>query len=440
MAAMADPRAGSEDALAPLVGMLGDRTRVPLLLAVTEARRQGESLYWVGGGVRDLLRGDPSDDLDLVMDAPRATVENLGAHLAEKLGGHFDIHPQFLTCRIVVPGQGRVDVACARRESYPVPGGLPVVERATLLEDLRRRDFTINALALQLVPVPSAVPIDPHGGVEDLRAGTLRVLYAESLLDDPTRIVRGVAFEARFGMRFDAATETAARQAIESGALDATSGSRLWRDLAKGLSRPSAAAFLSRLADLGVLRAISSKLGFPPVVAARLGRAWSFLGELAGKDARDKGPELALPLLGRELEPRERERVALRLALPKEARRRLTRSPEQVDGACEALEGVARRSAAHAVLKDLGLPELALVAAASDRAARWVREEVALLRPFRLRIDGETLRAAGAAESPELGRALERTRAARLDDEISVAQELEFALGLLAGRGGRCGS
>lgn len=435
---MADPRAGSEDALAPLVGTLGERIRAPLLMAVTEARRLGDSLYWVGGGVRDLLRGDPSDDLDLVMDAPFATVEHLGTHLSERLGGRLDTHPRFLTCRIVASGYGRVDVACARRERYPVPGDLPVVERATLLEDLGRRDFTINALALQLVPMASTVPIDPHGGIDDLRAGVLRMLYAESFLDDPTRIVRGVAFESRLGMRFDAATESAARRAIESGALGSTSGARLWRDLAKGLSRPSAPVFLSRLADLGVLRALSPNLGFPPVVAARLGGAWEFLVELAGRDAGEKGPALALPLLGRQLEPRERERVALRLTLSKGAREHLTRGPEKVDGASEALEDVARRSAAHAVLKGLGLPELALVAATTDRAARWVREEVAELRPFKLRVDGEVLRAAGAAEGSELGRALERTRAARLDDEINAEQELEFALGLLAGRGSRC--
>ncbi len=428
---MADPIAGARGLAA-----LGDGLRETLRLVVAEAERLGERLHWVGGGVRDYLLGRPSDDLDLVLEAAPERLLVVGTGLARRLGGRLDEHLEFLTCRILAPGRGRVDVACSRRERYPVRGGLPLVEAAGLTEDLGRRDFTINALALEIAPYLSGVPIDPHGGLDDLDAGVLRILYPGSFVDDPTRIVRGASFEARLGFRLEAATEIAAREAIAAGAVESVSGARLWRTLDKGLAGEGAPDFLLRLADLGLLAGLSRALGFDRAAAARLRSARELLEEVSGGPTPDSGAALALPLLGAGLSPDERRCLAGRLDLPRRARESLVLGLERSEAAVASLAGVTRRSVAHRALAGLDLPELALAGALQAEAARWVREEIAVLRPFKLQIDGEALKRAGAKEGPELGAALDRTRAARLDGEIEVDEEMTYARDFLIRRGG----
>src|SRR5213592_1786444 len=142
--------------------------------------------YLVGGAVRDLLLGADSVDLDVAIegDAPVLAWE-----LAERLGGLATTHERFGTATVRA-GDLVFDLATTRRERYERPGALPEVEPAPLTDDLARRDFTINAMAVGLTGADVDVLHDPQHGREDLHAGRVRVLHPRSFLDDPTRLLR----------------------------------------------------------------------------------------------------------------------------------------------------------------------------------------------------------------------------------------------------------
>ena len=165
--------------------------------------KRGIRIYLVGGPVRDIILGKTSIDLDLVSETPAQQVASI---LADELKGKVTFFPEFLTARIEWE-EGTIDVATARREYYPVPAALPEVIPATMREDLKRRDFTINAMALSLHPDNFGELFDPFGGYEDLKEGVIRFLHPKSFVDDPTRILRGLRFSARFGFRFEETTE-----------------------------------------------------------------------------------------------------------------------------------------------------------------------------------------------------------------------------------------
>ncbi len=167
----------------------------PELAAIRE-RSAGQPVYLVGGAVRDLLLGHGRVDIDLV-------VEGDAAGLAARLGADVVEHERFATAKARLDGH-EVDIASARNEVYLHPGALPEVEPSSLGDDLARRDFTINAMAIPLGREP--ILIDPHGGRDDLAAGLLRVLHPRSFADDPTRALRAARYAARFGFALEAET------------------------------------------------------------------------------------------------------------------------------------------------------------------------------------------------------------------------------------------
>ena len=164
-------------------------------------------VYLVGGAVRDLLRGADAVDLDLAVEGDARSVART---LAEPLGGTAREHERFGTATVQAP-ELAFDLATTRTESYDEPGALPRVTEATLGEDLRRRDFTINAMAVALGGDDLGHLYDPHGGLADLEAGLIRILHPGSFLDDPTRLLRAVRYETRLGFGMDEDTERTAR-------------------------------------------------------------------------------------------------------------------------------------------------------------------------------------------------------------------------------------
>ena len=216
-------------ALSVDVGRLAAGVREVLKVATTAAQAKGWQLYLVGGGVRDLLRLEGDDigltDLDLVVDGVGA--DGAGVTLAEGLRSRYPeakltVHPTFQTAALVWAigsefGTLMMDLATARTESYPYAGANPVVRSGSIETDLRRRDFTVNAMALRLTEPKAGEVLDYYGGAEDLALGVLRVLHPESLIDDPTRIFRGARFAARLGFDFEAGTRALIASAIESG-------------------------------------------------------------------------------------------------------------------------------------------------------------------------------------------------------------------------------
>ena len=255
---------------------LAEQPGGPELLEVAAAR---EDVELVGGAVRDLLLGRAPRELDVVVadDAP-----GLARALAARLEGSVEVqlHERFGTA--LVRGEpARIDVATRRAESYPAPGALPQVRAGTPEEDLLRRDLSINAIAVGLGTRHRGELRQVPGALEDLRNGRIRVLYDESFIDDPTRILRFVRYWARFQFGAQEHTIRLAHAAIREGALGTVSAARLGSELRLALTDIHPLAMLTLLDQLGVLRALHPQLGFDAHLAARA------LELLSGEGRRD---------------------------------------------------------------------------------------------------------------------------------------------------------
>ena len=223
---------------------------------LAEAKRLDASLYLVGGPVRDLLLHRPSADLDLVTEGD---VELLARRIAGAIGSKAVVHRRFGTATIEWDGQ-RLDLATARKESYARPGALPSVSPGTIEEDLWRRDFTVNAMALGLSGRHEGRLLDPCNGMADLSKGLVRILHPGSFEDDPTRIFRAVRYEQRLGFSLEAVTIRKLTDALDAGTLATVSADRLRREMALILEEERPVHTLLRAGELGVLFSLHAPL------------------------------------------------------------------------------------------------------------------------------------------------------------------------------------
>lgn len=211
----------------------------------------GVPAYLVGGCVRDWLLGlTKTIDLDVTVEGDGIAIAR---HVADALEGTVTLHQQFGTATVQLThrrGDLRIDVATCRKDTYTQPAAYPKVSPGTLEEDLFRRDFTINAMAMAISPGSFGALIDPFGGAGDLARHRLRALHARSFLDDPSRILRGVRFAQRFALRWERTTQRAARAAIAAGALSWLNAGRLGRELERMAEEPDPLACFRQLAKL----------------------------------------------------------------------------------------------------------------------------------------------------------------------------------------------
>jgi tRNA nucleotidyltransferase (CCA-adding enzyme) len=378
--------------------------------------------FLVGGAVRDLLLGAESLDLDVAVEGD---AERVARQLADRLGGRVRAHDRFGTATVTADGL-QLDLATTRRERYAAPGALPDVEPAGLDEDLGRRDFTVNAMAVALADGEVGTLRDPHGGRADLEGGLIRVLHPASFVDDPTRLLRAVRYAARFGFLLESETEDLARAAIAGGAPATVSGPRIRAELLDLLAEAEAPAAVELLRDLGLGRALDPVLRPDPelVAAAKLGAletgADPTLAALAAlcADAHD------------ELEP-----WVERLDVGAAERDAVLRAARRGRVLADELTRDLRPSQVHALLMPEP-PEALALALALGAPGQPVLDFVARLRRTRLEITGADLLAAGVPESPALGRALELTLARKLDGELDGRDdELRAALELAREQG-----
>jgi tRNA nucleotidyltransferase (CCA-adding enzyme) len=372
--------------------------------------------HLVGGAVRDLLLGGEPVDLDVVVEgvAPLAARE-----AASALGGEVRQHDRFGTATVVAPDVV-FDVVTARSESYPEPGALPEVRAGTLEEDLARRDFTVNAIAVAL-HASELGKLDAHpGALDDLDARTLRVMHARSFLDDPTRLLRLVRYAARLDFEPDARTEALARDAVASGAVDTVSGGRLGGELRLLLAERTALAALTRAKALELDRALH------PSFEPRLDLAERAL--TAGVDARRD--LLVLAACCTRFERGELVAWLDRLELHAAERDAVVAAALDAETLAERLEHTHRPSEIRHLMLGLPAEEIAMAAVlgAGDAVERWTRD----VQDARLEITGDDLLAAGVPEGPQVGRGLDAAWAALLDDgagdrDAQLAAALEAA-------------
>jgi tRNA nucleotidyltransferase (CCA-adding enzyme) len=226
------------------------------------ASQLGFKVYAAGGVVRDLLLGMECLDIDLV-------VEGDGIELAQALGQYYDsrvrIHPKFHTATVLFPAGQQVDVATARVEFYQYPAAMPQVETSSLHQDLYRRDFTINAMAVSLNNSDFGEIVDFFGGREDLERGLIRVLHNLSFIEDPIRLLRGVRFEKRYYMSLEPQTLKLVKEAVRGRMLARVSRERIWEELKHILQEQRPGLALSRLRELEIFESLFPAVDYIPV-------------------------------------------------------------------------------------------------------------------------------------------------------------------------------
>lgn len=391
------------------------------------AQDAGVRAFLVGGFVRDLLLHRPNLDVDIV-------VEGDGIAFAEKVaaqvGGHVRPHARFGTAVVVLPGGSHVDVTSARTEYYTRPGALPTVERSSMRQDLLRRDFSINAIAVAIDPAEFGRIADPFGGLSDLRAGVLRVLHPLSFVEDATRVLRAARFEIRFGFRMDAETEELAHRAVGLGLLTDLSGARVREELLSILDEPGAVAVLRRLDELGALDVLLPQ-GVTPAAALSdadaVEKALQLMPRRAGR-APHRTVVLLQAMAGRAEAPAVAHWVE-RLRLGRESSAAVVEAATRVSTVCEMLvrSGKPTNSQLDELLGAL-LPETLVYTrarcseAARERIDHYARD----LSGVRLEVSGDDLVAMGAAPSPAFSAILARIRARRLDGAVQ-GREAELA-------------
>ena len=393
------------------------RPRLPASLLSTIAparelaRREGMRLFLVCGAVRDALLGRPIEDVDLAVEGDAIA---FGRRLARSMGGRVTAHERFGTAKLELPGGGRLDLAGTRRETYDAPAALPRVHPAPIEEDLSRRDFTINALALELAPRGRARLLDPFEGKRDLERGIVRMLHPRSPMDDPTRAFRAVRFANRFGFRIEPATASWIRDAVAAGAFERLSGERLRRELQRIFSEADPASAVRRMSSLGIVSTISPALSADRSSLSRLRRT----ERIAGAHPGLTGWLAFLLAWSAELDDSAAERLSRRLALDARGRRMLTSWPATL----AALAG-------GAMPQESSADELAAAAGAQADLRARRRIEALLDAPHvALSIRGRDLLRAGVPAGPAVGRALTRTLQARRSGQISTEAELAYAL------------
>ncbi len=384
----------------------------PLACLLVQVRRladeAGALAYLVGGPVRDNLLGCPTKDLDIsvVGDAPA-----LAARLADAAGGRLTVHQRFGTATVETAG-GTVDLVTARRETYPLPGSLPEVSPGGIADDLARRDFTINAMAIPLADQRREL-IDPHGGRADLRAGVIRILHETSFIDDPTRTLRAARYASRFGFGIADDTMAALHDALPA-AMFTISGDRVRRELERIFQEDRPAPALRLAANLGILASIHPGLSADGladfVSAAIVSRPLVWLSAVAWTLSDEAGAAFSARINA----PSDWARVIEDTAILSARLGRLIERETPPSMVCELLDGLAP-DALYAA-RSLA-PEMA-----SQRIGSYLDEWWSMAPLLR----GSDLLELGVPPGPAIGEVLRALRRARLDGEIHSRQDEEL--------------
>ena len=376
------------------------------------AAGHGIELYLVGGTVRDVLANDPPVDVD-VMASGNAD------RLVESIIGQGEATVRkasaFGTWSLVVWGTG-LDLSTARRETYERPGVLPAVFPGTVRDDLARRDFSINAMAISLVGDSWGDLLDPHDGAHDLERGIIRVIHDRSFEDDATRILRAIRYACRRGFRLESRTRVLLENGL--GYLSTISPDRVRHEIERIFREPRGAAMIEMAGRLGVLAAIHPALRADPTTLRAIETE-------CGDHARKAG--LLLGSMVQSVSTCEVESVVERLNLNADWAR-IVRDVATVRERLPELEDEnVMRSRVYRLLH--GLHPIAVesraMAATDPAMAGWLRLYLDELRNVRPLLDGDDLMALGVPEGPAVGQLLTELLDARLDGIVKSVEDEE---------------
>ncbi|SMC23154.1 tRNA nucleotidyltransferase (CCA-adding enzyme) [Desulfacinum hydrothermale DSM 13146] len=387
-------------------------------------------VYAVGGFVRDLLLRRPNLDIDIVVEGDGI---RFAKAFAEREGIRARCHKKFNTAVLIFDERLKVDVATARLEYYQYPAALPVVQFGSLKMDLYRRDFTINTLALALNPDEFGQLIDFFGGQRDIKDKAIRVLHNLSFVEDPTRILRAIRFEQRFGFRVGKQTASLMRHAVKIGLIDRLGGQRLFHEIQHILMEEDPVPAVRRMAEFGVLEVICPNVCFDAKAVETLLQIKEVLSwyELSFLEEPLEGWRVYLLGLLSRLHYRDLGKVLERLDLPKNMRERIAWTFQRVN---EVLGDFLRLppprpSAIYRALQPFRPEEILFMMATTQReeVRRAISHYFHRYRHVQPEIRGRDLQEMGIPPGPIYAKILDRVLDARLNGELRSRQE-ELAL------------
>lgn len=425
-----------------------------LLIEARDAANDfGYSLYIVGGFVRDLLLGSPTFDLDLVVEG---NAIHMADELASRIGGHVRSHRRFGTAKVILEGERprgvppSLDFVTARTEFYEQPSVLPQVERSSIRQDLYRRDFTINTLAICLDRGRYGELLDYYGGERDIQEKRIRALHNLSFIEDPTRILRAVRFEQRLAFTIERRTAELMEDALEL--LDDVTGDRLRHELYLILQEAEPEHILERLHHLGALEHLHPALYFSSSMAELFQRLretfsqWSPAFRRPGRpleaafvaeEEKTKGPTLHLcylALLVSSMSAENLESFVERLHVAGDEARFLYEVARLQDSMQQLTAEAMLPSVIYRLLDPFSSEARFVLSVLTD--SDLVRRRLDLyereLSHISTRIDGHYIRSLGVPPGPVYGEILDRIQDALLDGRIStVEEERELAQSLV---------
>jgi tRNA nucleotidyltransferase (CCA-adding enzyme) len=414
-----------------LVTFLPPESLALIRLIQTEAERLHLPLYMIGGSVRDLLLGRSIKDLDF-------TVEGDAAKLAEALlrrhGGRVVFHSHFGTAtwtldettftRLNVPPVGRsaypssIDLISARSETYSKPGVLPTVQPSTIDHDLRRRDFTVNAMALRLDGSHYGELYDPLGGQEDLARRQIRTLHERSFVDDPTRMIRAVRYAERYGFQIQEETLILIDNTARS-ILSGLSGERLRHEFDLIFEEENPSAMLQRLAELDLLKPINPVLHHANFELPFIDILPVEFGGITIPDIHSFKQTLGWILWLMPLSAFDIDLLSRRLDFPA----LLTKSVQAASALIAKLPTTLAWKPSQWTFYLEELPSTSVYAAYLMRMEPALRDYLVIWRKVKPTINGNDLKQRGLQPGPRYTDILRQLRAAWLDGEVQSREE-----------------
>lgn len=384
------------------------------------------SAYVVGGFVRDIFLHRENLDVDLVIEGDGI---EFARKVASKNKGHVKVHKTFGTAVITFQDGFKVDVASARLEYYEYPAALPKVEMSSIKLDLYRRDFTVNTLAIRLNPSFFGELIDFFVARKDIKEKTIRVIHNLSFVEDPTRILRAIRFEQRFGFRIGKLTLSLIGNAVKLNFLDRLDGRRLLSELVLVLQEDEVILDIKRMHELDILRFVHPKISFGDATKVLLENiseviSWYELSFLEEKYERWKIYFLGLI---NSLQKSEALSLGKRLSMSEKEKKEMLRNKEQ---ARDALVKMARQrrlsnSKLYRLLRPLSLECLLYLMAkvTKKEAKKAISTFLIQLKYTKIKTTGKDLKKLGLPPGKLYKRILDSLLNAKLDGKVKTKRE-----------------
>ena len=406
------------------IGEIGDRFNFPV--------------FMVGGIVRDLFLGIKNYDLDIVVEGEGI---KFARELRRDLGGRIKCHEKFGTAIVILEDGFKIDVATARREFYEYPAAFPKVELSSIKKDLYRRDFTINAMAIQLNQKYFGKLIDFFGGQRDLRTGTIRVLYNLSFIEDPARIIRAIRFEQRYNFKMDRTTEDFLKKAIDDKLLSRLRKNRITEELILILKEENPLKSLKRMEELGALKYILPEVELNKETVKRLNKVkdnYNFWK----RNMPDEKIELWVIYfccLIRNIKKAQIQRIYKRLIIKQKSLDRITYCYSNLDQIIKMLSQKDKISPSIIYSKLNGLPNevlfLTIVESDTDIVKERVSSYFLKYKKESLYISGKELKELRVKPGPIYSQILNKLLSAQLDGEVkNKRDEIRLVKNILKGR------